>query len=654
MTMSTYFDASGKTVSLGAKLGAGGEGAVFEVAGQPDRVAKIYHSPLTREKADKIETTAQIQSASLRKMTAWPEGLLFSGGRVGVGLLMPKVAGYKDIHNLYSPKSRRVEFQNADFIFLVHAAANMATAFLSVHEAGCVIGDVNHGGVTVAENATVKLIDCDSFQISNCGKTYHCDVGVSTFIPPELQGRSLRNTSFALKSHDNFGLAILIFHLLVMGRHPFAGRYLGRGDMPMETAIQQYRYAYGANGAKHQMQPPPNVPALKSISTGVADLFEKAFSQDAITAGRPEPRTWLTTLESLSKNLARCSVNPYHAFAVGSGSCPWCQIEAVTGILLFNVALVQTPGAQIDINSLLRSIEALRLISLPSAPREQDIPTPAPTAEAVQLAEKEKAKKSKLPFFITIIVSLTVGLILVAPSLATIWMIGGYILYVFVKHRIRSTGAIQQSDSELLAAETAAQDARRQYSEFTARQFGQAGSFASKKKQLETHKAAWNALPERRTKSLKMLEQNRHKQQLDKFLSNFFIDHASISGIGPGRKATLSSYGIQTAADVDPKRLLAVPGFGPHLSKKLLDWRRKMERGFTFDPSKGIELHQIAVLDQEIEKEKRKVHNALIQGLNELTQSKKQLELQYSVIRGQLEGSLLALAQARANRGAFS
>ena len=354
--MSTYFEANGKSVSLGAKLGAGAEGAVFELAGQSERVAKIYHIPLAKERADKIEAMAQIPFASLRKMSAWPEGLLFSAGGTAVGFLMPKAAGYKDIHNLYSPKSRKVEFPNADFIFLVHAAANIATAFLKVHEAGCVIGDVNHGGVTVAQNATVKLIDCDSFQISNGGKIHLCELGVSTFVPPELQGRSLRGV-VRTKEHDSFGLAILIFHLLVIGSAPFRRSFPRRGDMPIETAIQQFRYAYGANGAKHQMQPPPNVPALQSISTGVTDLFEKAFSRDALKAGRPEPLTWLNTLEALSKSLATCSVNPYHAFAAGSGSCPWCQIEAVTGVLLFSVALVQTPGPQIDIDALLRSIE---------------------------------------------------------------------------------------------------------------------------------------------------------------------------------------------------------------------------------------------------------------------------------------------------------
>ncbi|RLT23909.1 MAG: hypothetical protein DWI30_02435 [Chloroflexi bacterium] len=34
----------GQTITTGPQLGAGGEGAVFDVVGQPAMVAKIYHA----------------------------------------------------------------------------------------------------------------------------------------------------------------------------------------------------------------------------------------------------------------------------------------------------------------------------------------------------------------------------------------------------------------------------------------------------------------------------------------------------------------------------------------------------------------------------------------------------------------------------------
>ena len=83
----------------------------------------------------------------------------------------------------------------------------------------------------------MRLIGCDSFQITAGGRCFTCDVGVPMFTPPELQERSLTGV-IRSENHDNFGLAVVIFQVLFMGSHPFAGRRPGGGDMPIEQAIK--------------------------------------------------------------------------------------------------------------------------------------------------------------------------------------------------------------------------------------------------------------------------------------------------------------------------------------------------------------------------------------------------------------------------------
>jgi DNA-binding helix-hairpin-helix protein with protein kinase domain len=56
----------------------------------------------------------------------------------------------------------------------------------------------------------------------------------------------------------------MIFLLLFMGRHPFSGRFLGKGDMPIAKAISELRFAYSAMRADVQMDRPPNTPPLLS------------------------------------------------------------------------------------------------------------------------------------------------------------------------------------------------------------------------------------------------------------------------------------------------------------------------------------------------------------------------------------------------------
>ncbi len=185
MTAARVFDAQGAPVALGKELGRGGEGAVYDVQGRPDAVAKVYLKPPGPDRGEKIAAMAAMAENRLLKLAAWPTATLHGPSRAVVGFTMPKVAGHRPVFQLYGPKLRLQEFPRADWRFLIHAAANTARAFSVVHGAGLVVGDVNHGNLVVAQDATVTFFDCDSFQVARGGRTWLCEVGVGTHQPPE-------------------------------------------------------------------------------------------------------------------------------------------------------------------------------------------------------------------------------------------------------------------------------------------------------------------------------------------------------------------------------------------------------------------------------------------------------------------------------------
>ncbi|HEY4573216.1 MAG TPA: hypothetical protein VIJ26_04615, partial [Thermoanaerobaculia bacterium] len=341
MNRLTLYDQEGRPVHLGSELGKGGEGSVFTVDDAPTLAAKVYHQPIDPLKAEKLAAMVHQQSEGLLKVAAWPVGTLARsmGGHLA-GLLMPKVSGYKPVHLLYGPKSRLAEFPHVTWAFLVHAAGNLARALAVLHAAGNVVGDINHGNVLVSSSAVIKLIDCDSFQIQAGERRYLCEVGVPTHTPPELQGHNLRTVA-RTPNHDAFGLAVVIFQLLFLGRHPFSGTYLGRGDMPLEKAIRELRFAYGRYAEAHKMRQPPHTPPLAVASPAVAALFERAFAPGSARDGmRPLPREWVEALEGLP--LRACERRKVHVFAGDLESCPWCLIEITTGTLLFRGADAET------------------------------------------------------------------------------------------------------------------------------------------------------------------------------------------------------------------------------------------------------------------------------------------------------------------------
>ena len=186
-------DHLGNDIRLPPKpFAVGGEGAVFDVLGKPDYVAKLYSKPQSKERCDKLRAMAKLCSPDLLKIAAWPTATLNAGNGTSVdGILMPKVLGYLEIHHLYSVAQRKKDFPEVDWGFLLHTARNCAIAFESVHQHGHVVGDVNQKNVMVSKKGIVALVDCDSFQVKDGSRVFRCGVGVPEYTPPELHGKKL-------------------------------------------------------------------------------------------------------------------------------------------------------------------------------------------------------------------------------------------------------------------------------------------------------------------------------------------------------------------------------------------------------------------------------------------------------------------------------
>jgi hypothetical protein len=171
---------------------------------------------------------------------------------------------------------------------------------------------------------------------------------------------------------------------------------------------------------------------------------------------------------------------------------------------------------------------------------------------------------------------------------------------------------------------------------------------------LQKLRTQYDGLPEKRLRALHQLEANKYRLQLQAYLDGCRISRARIRGIGDARKATLQSYGIETAADISDHHVLAVPGFGPVALSNLKQWRNQQERRFRFDRNKGVDQAAKNVVERQILTEKIDVERKLNEGLSKLTVSSHHILSRRQTLLTQAEQAALDLAQAQADLRASS
>ncbi len=556
-----------RRVKLGTRLGKGGEGEVYSVENDEVHAVKLYTVSDLTEREHKVEAMIRTGMARKAPQVAFPLSVVRDESGRFAGFLMRNVLEHKPLHDLYSPGSRKIHFPQADYRFLIRTAQNIAKAIASVHGIGCVIGDINQSSILVSKAATVALIDSDSFQVSNGLQKYLCRVGVPEYTPPELQGTSLARAA-RTPNHDAFGLAIVIFQLLFMGRHPFVGS-VRRGDVPaLHESIKEFRFVYTE---QHDvgMDQPPGTPALSDFPRTIVQAFESAFGR-ATQDSRPSAQAWIEILNELEKSLVQCPHDKLHWHPVEAAECLWCAMERELGALLFTSAVPSErlispfdPGAcGFTLTGVWQQIAAFNMQRLaPVLPQAAARPTTS--ARIAKWVGRAYISKLRRRYF----------------DAEQEWLAA-----VDAWRTRTGVAAIEDLFQELRAA-----------------------------------KASYESLASEEKAQFDAYERERHERQLLAYLARFEISRARLRGIEPIEETALASFGIETAADVIASKLLRVPGLGSDISTALYEWRKRIEKQFVYDPREHeLDRQELARIRANIEHRAAYLRRVLLAGRSNL------------------------------------
>lgn len=315
----------------------------------PGLAAKVYHTPRP-EHGRRLEAMLASPPAG-RPAFTWPVEVLRSPAGEVVGYLMPRLAPDRvPLAELFERRTRRVHVPHFTYRDLMATARSLAECVAAVHRRGHVVGDLDEGDILAGPDARVTLVDTDSFQVTSpaTGERFRCTTAQPDLTPPELQGLRPADVDRA-PEHDRFGLAVILFQLLMEGAHPFAGVCAARGASPSRSErIRAGEFAYAPGGA---CRPAPLSPPFELLDRGLRVLFTRCFVDGHLRpSARPTPEEWEHALARAEAELRLCATGPRHVYGSHLDACPWCErARLVPGGDPFppnDDTLIPTSGAQ--------------------------------------------------------------------------------------------------------------------------------------------------------------------------------------------------------------------------------------------------------------------------------------------------------------------
>jgi DNA-binding helix-hairpin-helix protein with protein kinase domain len=190
-----------------------------------------------------------------------------------------------------------------------------------MHASGFVIADLNEQNIMVGQDCQPIMIDCDSLMSTHDGRDTFGGPYRDEWLPPELIGEDL-NVIQRTANHDNFSLAVMLFRILMMGRHPFAGRPVNGTPPDEPEAVKTHQFVYA--GFSATMTPPDASPPFAIMPVTLQTMFVRAFGNEG-RAQRPTAKEWEQKLGRLGRSLQACAAHPtQHVFSDHLAECPWC------------------------------------------------------------------------------------------------------------------------------------------------------------------------------------------------------------------------------------------------------------------------------------------------------------------------------------------
>jgi DNA-binding helix-hairpin-helix protein with protein kinase domain len=317
--------AGGKQISVGQKLGEGGQGAVYKVNYDGKPKALKWYSGKKFGDPEKFYANLQnnIDKGSPTKAFLWPEDITEHHGAAFGYIMDLRPQEYKDFSRFIMGRE-----SFASITAMVNTALHITAGFRELHLKGYSYQDLNDGNFFINPKNGDVLI-CDNDNVSAFGKNSGI-AGKARYMAPEI----VRGEKSPDSKTDSFSLAVILF-LLWTSNHPLEGK----AAFPVCMDAKSEKRIYGENPVFiFDPDDKSNMP-VQSLNKGaitrwplmpayLQDIFMKSFSKEALMepSKRPLNREWLRTFIRMRTEIFKCSCNNiYFADPVNLNPCTSCN-----------------------------------------------------------------------------------------------------------------------------------------------------------------------------------------------------------------------------------------------------------------------------------------------------------------------------------------
>lgn len=176
-------------------------------------------------------------------------------------------------------------------------ALNLAQLVSAVHQQNHAFGKL-HPDKFLVDQTNVYATDCVELHVEGPEGTFDGKPPSPDYTPPEDSVNDL----IEFKKSDVFGLAILIFQIVMEGFHPFEAQGSAATEGSYEKMIETNDFPY-RDPQSGKLEPPAEAPAYDRLPKVLREKFDQTFIEGKLNPDiRPSAADWVEIISSVVDN----------------------------------------------------------------------------------------------------------------------------------------------------------------------------------------------------------------------------------------------------------------------------------------------------------------------------------------------------------------